>query len=89
MDPFTEKDLIETLKAINLNLIEMNVRLEGIEKAIRESSIVEDSEEDFGEAVIEDEVESEEESEDEKGSEVTFTISEEDTETQEDFKPEF
>jgi hypothetical protein len=71
----------------------MNVRLEGIEKAIRESSIVEDSEEDFGEAVVEDEdIESIEENNSEEGEEEIeekFTISEEDAETQEDFKPEF
>ena len=56
MDPFVEKDLIECLKAISVTLRNIDSRMEELTQAVREISFTEEEdEEDFGEAVVEDE----------------------------------
>ncbi len=55
MDPFVEKELIDCLKAISATLNNIDTRLEELTAAVRETGFVEEEEEEFGEAVIEDE----------------------------------
>jgi len=61
MDPFTEKELIDCLKAISSTLNNIDSRIEELTMAVRELGIEEEEDGDFGEAVIEDEGEEEEE----------------------------
>jgi hypothetical protein len=58
MDPFAEKDLIDCLKAISATLNNIDTRIEELTQAVREIALKGDVvEEEFGEAVIEDEPE--------------------------------
>jgi hypothetical protein len=69
MDPFIEKELIEILKSINLNIRDVKNELCEIKLAIRESGdVVEDDEDAKGNFEGED-VEEEEAEEDEKNDE--------------------
>jgi len=55
MDPFVEKDLIECLKAISTTLNNIETRMEELTQAVREINFSGEDDEDFGEAIIEDE----------------------------------
>jgi hypothetical protein len=101
MDPYVEKDMIDCLKSISLSLTEVNVRLEGIERAIKEANYMNDSdeleyadEEDNDEGVEEKELEkSKKEELDEDSSEdeyidnpqAKFNVDDDETQTLEEF----